>query len=71
LGADRGIDTGSTANSRRWEAARRGRRQADADGREALEALVLQIQRDGEVMRPPLDPSIPRELREALGLGRR
>ncbi len=40
----------------------------DADGREALEALVLQIERDGEVMQPPLDPSIPRELREALGL---
>jgi hypothetical protein len=40
----------------------------DADGREALEALVLQIERDGEGMQPPLDPSIPRELREALGL---
>ncbi|MCI0432118.1 MAG: SEC-C domain-containing protein [Gemmatimonadetes bacterium] len=40
------------------------------DGREALEALILQIERDGEVMQPGFDPAIPRELREALGLRR-
>jgi hypothetical protein len=41
---------------------------ADADGREALEALLLQIERDGERMRPALDPGVVRELRETLGL---
>jgi hypothetical protein len=41
---------------------------ADPDGREALEALLLQMERYGEDMTPPLDPAIPRELREALGL---
>jgi hypothetical protein len=42
---------------------------ADADGREALEALLLQIERDGERMRPALDPvQVVRELRETLGL---
>ena len=41
---------------------------ADADGREALEALLLQIERDGERMRPALDPAVVRELRETLGL---
>jgi hypothetical protein len=41
---------------------------ADADGREAVAALVLQIERDGERLQPPLDPAIVRELREALGL---
>jgi len=41
---------------------------ADADGREAVAALVLQIERDGVRLRPPLDPAIARELRETLGL---
>jgi hypothetical protein len=40
----------------------------DAGGREAVEALVRQIERDGPSMRPPLDPAIVRELRETLGL---
>ena len=40
----------------------------DPDGREAVEALVVDIERGGETMRPPLDPAIVRELREALGL---
>ena len=41
---------------------------ADPDGREALEALLLEIERRGEDMTPPLDPAIVRELRGALGL---
>ena len=40
----------------------------DADGREAVEALILQLERDAVHQRPPLDPSIVRELRETLGL---
>ena len=40
----------------------------DADGREAVEALIAQIERDGPKMSPPMDPAIVRELREALGL---
>ena len=40
----------------------------DADGREAVAALILQIEREGARMRPPLDPTIVRELRETLGL---
>jgi hypothetical protein len=43
---------------------------ADPDGREALEALLVQIERRGADMHPPLDPAIPRELRETLGLPR-
>jgi len=39
-----------------------------ADGREAVEALIAQIERDGAHMRPPLDPDIVRELRETLSL---
>ncbi|MBI3371917.1 MAG: SEC-C domain-containing protein [Betaproteobacteria bacterium] len=42
---------------------------ADPAGREAVEALVRQIERDGERMAPPLDPSIVRSLRERLRLG--
>ncbi|MBI2320428.1 MAG: SEC-C domain-containing protein [Betaproteobacteria bacterium] len=42
----------------------------DADGREAVEALLLQMERDGAKMRPPLDPAILRELRATLGLAR-
>jgi hypothetical protein len=41
----------------------------DRDGREAVEALVAQIERDGKHMSPPLDADIVRELRETLGLG--
>jgi uncharacterized protein (DUF2384 family) len=41
---------------------------ADPDGREAVEALIAQIERDGERMQPPLDPAIPRGLRTRLGL---
>lgn len=40
----------------------------DADGREAVEALVMQIERDGVHMSPPLDPGVVRELRATLGL---
>ncbi len=40
----------------------------DADGRESVEALIAQIERDGVRMSPPLDPDIVRELRETLGL---
>jgi hypothetical protein len=43
----------------------------DTHGREMLEALVAQIERDGQRMTPPLDESIPRRLREKLGLGSR
>lgn len=42
----------------------------DADGREAVAALIDQIERDGPKMNPPLDPQIVRELRETLGLNR-
>lgn len=38
-------------------------------GREAVEALVTQLERDGARMRPPLDPAIVKRLRERLGLG--
>ena len=41
---------------------------ADADGREAVAALLLEIERAGERLRPALDPAIVRELRETLGL---
>lgn len=41
---------------------------ADTDTREMVEALVSQIERDGLRMTPPLDASIPRRLRERLGL---
>lgn len=40
----------------------------DSDGREAVEALIAQIERDGKLMIPPLDADIVRELRETLGL---
>ena len=40
----------------------------DPAGREAVEALVLQIERDGSRMNPPLDPQIVRRLRERLQL---
>ena len=37
-------------------------------GREAVAALILQLERNGVRMQPPLDPAIIRELRGALGL---
>ncbi|HEX8011676.1 MAG TPA: SEC-C metal-binding domain-containing protein [Casimicrobiaceae bacterium] len=40
----------------------------DPAGREAVEALVRQAERDGARMRPPLDPEIIRKLRERLQL---
>lgn len=40
----------------------------NADGREAVAALVAQIERDGGRMQPPLDPAIVRRMRETLGL---
>ncbi|MGH8236606.1 MAG: SEC-C metal-binding domain-containing protein [Steroidobacteraceae bacterium] len=40
----------------------------DPTGREMVEALVSQIERDGRRMMPPLDESIPHRLRERLGL---
>jgi hypothetical protein len=40
----------------------------DPDGREAVEALIAQIERDGVRMTPALDPGIVKEMREALGL---
>lgn len=43
----------------------------DPDGREAVEALIAQIERNGERMSPPLDPDIVRELRQTLGLAAR
>jgi hypothetical protein len=39
-----------------------------ADGREAVEALIAQLERDAARMQPPLDPDVTRELRETLGL---
>jgi antitoxin Xre/MbcA/ParS-like protein len=39
-----------------------------AAGREAVQALVAQIERDSARMRPPMDPQIIRRLRERLGL---
>jgi hypothetical protein len=40
----------------------------DPDGREAVEALVREAERNGARMQPPLDPGIIRRLRERLGL---
>ncbi|MEP7262427.1 MAG: SEC-C metal-binding domain-containing protein [Usitatibacter sp.] len=37
-------------------------------GKEAVESLVLQLERDGQVMKPPLDAAIVTRLRERLGL---
>jgi hypothetical protein len=41
----------------------------DRDGREAVEALIAQMERDGARQSPPLDPGIPAMLRRELGLG--
>ena len=40
----------------------------DPDGREMVEALVLQAERHGRNMQPPMDKSIIRDLRARLGL---
>lgn len=40
----------------------------DRAGREMVEALIAQIERDGRRMEPPLDESVTRRLRERLGL---
>jgi hypothetical protein len=40
----------------------------DADGREAVEALIAQIERDAQKQTPPLDPGITQMLRRELGL---
>jgi len=42
----------------------------DRAGREAVEALLRQIERDGSRLKPPLDPEIIRRLRERLDLAR-
>ena len=41
----------------------------DRDGREAVEALIAQMERDGTRMSQPLDPAVPAMLRRELGLG--
>ncbi|MBI3045728.1 MAG: SEC-C domain-containing protein [Betaproteobacteria bacterium] len=41
---------------------------ADPDGREMVEALVVQAERHGRKMQPPMDESIIRDLRVRLGL---
>jgi hypothetical protein len=38
------------------------------DWREAVEALIAQMERDGAKQSPPLDPGIPAMLRRELGL---
>jgi hypothetical protein len=43
----------------------------DADGREAVEALIVQFERNAPSMTPPMDPGIVQELRETLGLAPR
>ena len=40
----------------------------DADGREAVEALIAQMERDAQKKTPPLDPGITQMLRRELGL---
>ena len=40
----------------------------DADGREAVEALIAQIERDAQKKTPPLDPAITQMLRREPGL---
>ena len=42
----------------------------DRAGREAVGALLRQIERDGSRLKPPLDPEIIRQLRERLDLAR-
>jgi hypothetical protein len=41
----------------------------DRDGREAVAALIAQMERDGARQSPPFDPGIPAMLRRELGLG--
>lgn len=40
----------------------------DTDGREAVEALIAQIERDAQRKTPPLDAEITQRLRRELGL---
>ena len=40
----------------------------DRDGREAVAAMVAQLERDGTRQSPPLDPAVPAMLRRELGL---
>jgi hypothetical protein len=40
----------------------------DADGREAVAALIAQIERGGARQSPPLDAAVPAMLRRELGL---
>jgi hypothetical protein len=40
----------------------------DKSGREKVEALITQIERQGRRMSPPLDEAITRRMRERLGL---
>ncbi len=41
----------------------------DKGGREKVEALITQIERDGRRMSPPLDSAVIRRMRQRLGLG--
>ncbi len=41
----------------------------ERSGREKVEALIKQLERDGRRMNPPLDEAVPRRLRQRLGLG--
>ena len=41
----------------------------DRDGREAVNALITQIERDGAKQSPPIDPAVLTMLRRELGLG--
>ena len=41
----------------------------DKGGREKVEALITQFERDGRRMSPPLDESVTRRMRQRLGLG--
>lgn len=40
----------------------------DTAGREKVAALIVQMERDGRRMEPPLDDAVSRRLRERLGL---
>lgn len=40
----------------------------DADGRESVEAIIAQMERDAQMKSPPLDPEITQMLRRELGL---
>ena len=40
----------------------------DADGRESVEAIIVQMERDAQTKSPPLDAEITHLLRRELGL---